>query len=237
MHLVFRNFVEGVRESRDLDGLRTIVADAIVPLDICRFAYFAPRYGERQELFFSTYPTSWTDHYFQQGYQEIDPVFPLARERMEPLRWGRGAMMPAIAARQHQLFDEAAEFGIRNGLTIPLCDDAGAFAALTFAADSGDRAFRHTVKQNLRTLQLMAVVVHAAMQRTFAGPRVIDGVMLTAREVECLRWAAQGKSAWEISRILGIARRTASFHLENAKAKLGVRSVCQAVALFAATQR
>src|SRR2546430_191863 len=45
--------------------------------------------------------------------------------------------------------------------------------------------------------------------------------------------ASNGKrsqSTWEIGRILGMARRTAGFHLENAKAKLDVHSICQAVA-------
>ena len=60
-----------------------------------------------------------------------------------------------------------------------------------------------------------------------------DGLACSRRELECLSWAARGKSAWEIGRILGIARRTLSFHLDNAKAKLGVRTICQAVARIA----
>ena len=67
-------------------------------------------------------------------------------------------------------------------------------------------------------------------------PNVHRGVSLSPREYECLEWAAQGKSAWEIGRILGISRHTAAFHLENAKAKLGVRSICQAVARLIASR-
>jgi DNA-binding CsgD family transcriptional regulator len=62
----------------------------------------------------------------------------------------------------------------------------------------------------------------------------IDGVSLSAREFECLEWAAQGKSAWEIGRILNISRHTVATYLENAKSKLGVRTVVQAVARLAA---
>jgi DNA-binding CsgD family transcriptional regulator len=32
----------------------------------------------------------------------------------------------------------------------------------------------------------------------------------------------RGKSAWEIGRLLNISRRTAAFHLDNAKMKFGV---------------
>ena len=57
------------------------------------------------------------------------------------------------------------------------------------------------------------------------------GRQTAPREIECLKWAAQGKSAWETGRIHGISRHTVAFYLDNAKAKLGVRSTVQAVAL------
>ena len=75
-----------------------------------------------------------------------------------------------------------------------------------------------------------AMYFHAHARRKVAPDRVVDGVALSPREFECLDWAAQGKTAWEIGRILGVSRRTAAFHLDNAKAKLGVHSISHAVA-------
>ena len=71
---------------------------------------------------------------------------------------------------------------------------------------------------------------------TFAADHVVDGAALSPRQFECLEWAARGKSAWEIGRILGISRRTVAFHLDNARAKLGVRTVYQAVARLSASK-
>ncbi|OWT59087.1 helix-turn-helix domain-containing protein [Candidimonas nitroreducens] len=45
---------------------------------------------------------------------------------------------------------------------------------------------------------------------------------LTDRELDCLSWAAIGKTSWEIGAILGIAERTANFHIHNACRKLQV---------------
>jgi LuxR family quorum sensing-dependent transcriptional regulator len=53
---------------------------------------------------------------------------------------------------------------------------------------------------------------------------------LTARELECLAWAAQGKSEWEMARILGISEHTAEKHLINARVKLGAVNRVHAVA-------
>jgi DNA-binding CsgD family transcriptional regulator len=51
------------------------------------------------------------------------------------------------------------------------------------------------------------------------------------RERECLRWCKAGKSAWDISRILGISERTAQFHISNAMAKLGAPNRITAVVM------
>jgi LuxR family quorum sensing-dependent transcriptional regulator len=57
-----------------------------------------------------------------------------------------------------------------------------------------------------------------------------DDVELTPRERECLKWAARGKSEWEISQILGISEHTSEKHLLNAKTKLGASNRVHAVA-------
>ena len=72
--------------------------------------------------------------------------------------------------------------------------------------------------------------VGRAMQlHTMAG-NTIDHIELTPRERECLKWAAVGKSEWEISQILGISEHTSEKHLLNAKSKLGAVNRVQAVA-------
>ncbi|PLC50479.1 helix-turn-helix transcriptional regulator [Pollutimonas subterranea] len=45
---------------------------------------------------------------------------------------------------------------------------------------------------------------------------------LTDRELTCLRWAAVGKTSWEVGVILGLTERTINFHVHNACQKLGV---------------
>jgi DNA-binding CsgD family transcriptional regulator len=72
-------------------------------------------------------------------------------------------------------------------------------------------------------------------QRTTGAPigerlRAKEIRRLTMREVECLGWAAQGKSEWEISQILGISEHTAEKHLINARVKLGAVNRVHAVA-------
>ena len=53
----------------------------------------------------------------------------------------------------------------------------------------------------------------------------------TPKERDVLRWVLQGKTSWEIGRILSISERTVKFHLKNVYQKLNVSNRAQAVAL------
>ncbi len=148
-----------------------------------------------------------------------------------PFEWDEAPANSSLA--QRQLFDEAAQFGIRCGFVIPFHQPGYPIAAMTIVSAESTAAFQQSIQANRPVLQLMAVFVHLHARRILSAGRVVAGVKLSRRELECLSWAARGKSAWEIGRILGIARRTLSFHLDNAKAKLGVRTICQAVVRIA----
>lgn len=64
----------------------------------------------------------------------------------------------------------------------------------------------------------------------FASSINSEVAKLTGREKEVLKWIGQGKSNWEISRILGISERTAKYHTSNILEKLGISNRVQAAA-------
>jgi DNA-binding CsgD family transcriptional regulator len=205
------------------------MSQAAAGLDLSCFAYLSmpDKTGGLAGLI-SNYPSAWTTHYLQSHYERFDPVIIQALSHPEPFEWGLGVGSLAPSKSQ-ELFEEAARFGIRYGFTIPIHNDSGPVAAVTFAADERRPQFERTISEHARVLQLMAMYFHAHAQRRIGSNRPIAGASLSPREAECLEWAAQGKSAWEIGTILGISRHTVATYLENAKAKLGVRTIVQAV--------
>ncbi|WP_394890370.1 autoinducer binding domain-containing protein [Mesorhizobium sp. AaZ16] len=237
MQIVFETFVEKLSESVDEADFREAMAGTAAYLDLLTFAYLSlPPQPSGKPRLISNYPASWTAHYLQNRYQKIDPVIMRARCGGCPFRWGSDMGGVMTSPVQQRLFDEAAEFGIRCGLTIPIVDRRGCFAAVTFAADEPNPAFLRVAERYEQALQLMATCFHISVRHRLSGNRTVDGVVLTPREYECLQWAARGKSAWDIGCILGIKPRTAAFHLDNAKKKLGVRTKDQAVALLASSR-
>jgi LuxR family quorum sensing-dependent transcriptional regulator len=58
--------------------------------------------------------------------------------------------------------------------------------------------------------------------------------LLGPRERDAIAYVAEGKTDWEIARIMGIAESTARFHVDNARRKLGAVNRAHAVARFLA---
>ncbi|WP_049823577.1 LuxR family transcriptional regulator [Bradyrhizobium sp. WSM2254] len=238
MRYVFQAFIDQLIESTDVDDLRLGMAETAAALDLCCFAYLAlPSRPDAQPLLISTYPSSWTSHYVQQQYHRFDPVIIQSLRRDKAFEWGLGLGPEVHSEPARQLFEEAARFGIRCGFTVPIHESGVAVATVTFAANERAASFGRSLRRHARILPFMATVFHAHAQRKLRACDQIDGVSLSRREIECLNWAAQGKSSWEIGRIMGISHHTVAFHLDNARTKLGVRSTIQAVARFVAAGR
>ncbi|MBR1177040.1 LuxR family transcriptional regulator [Bradyrhizobium sp. KB893862 SZCCT0404] len=237
MHRIFQTFIDLLSSAEDTEDFARAMATTAAALDLSFFAYLAlPRLPADKPRLISTYPAKWSSHYLRSEYQRIDPVIERALQTPEPFRWGLDIQSKTSSAAQQRLLDEAAQFGIRLGFTIPIHDDCGPLAALTFAADQPRNPFETCIAEHSRVLQLMTLYFHAHVRRKLTNNRRVGAVLLSPRELECLEWAGRGKSAWEIGRILGISRHTVSSHLESAKEKLGVRTVVQAATRLAAAK-
>jgi LuxR family transcriptional activator of conjugal transfer of Ti plasmids len=237
MHRLFQKFVDQLSNASNSGDLREAMSDAAMALHLSCFAYlWVPQRPNAKPHLISNYPSAWTTHYLQNHYERFDPVIIRALGHPDPFEWGLGVGSMTRPKAQRELFEEAAKFGIRHGFTVPIHDNRGPVAAVTFAADDRLPQFERSINEHARVLQLMAIYFHAHARRRIASEQKINDLSLSPRELECLEWAAQGKSAWEIGCILGISRHTVATYLENVKTKLGVRTIVQAVARLTASK-
>ena len=236
MDRIFRMFVDTLNGNPDITVLRSAMIDITAAFQLDRFAYLiVPHQVDTGAKLISNYPDAWTQRYLAESYQHLDPVIGSVTHRSEPFQWGDAYWSRDLAGSQRQLMDEATQFGIRYGATIPIKDPQCRIAALTFAADQRCGSFTRCVERHQTLFQLVAVLFHSRAGLRLAPSRYISGISMSPREFECLEWAARGKSAWDLGAILGISRRTAAFHLDNARSKLGVKTISQAVAKLAAS--
>lgn len=77
-------------------------------------------------------------------------------------------------------------------------------------------------------LHALALKLLGAYNDLGSGP-LSDAARLTRREIQCLKWAAAGKTDAEIGQIVDISTPTVRFHMRNAAEKLAVTGRSQAV--------
>ena len=151
-------------------------------------------------------------------------AMPADPSRIRTCRYLRGAAPAAVDAvlggiGAHSLFVAVAE-------TVP----AGpTLACLSLAFGRGSACAREGVQPLLKEVGHHAAALMLDAYLGLPGARA-DGVRLSAREGECLHWAAAGKTSWETACILGVRERTVNFHLGNAFTKLKVNNKQAAVA-------
>ena len=112
----------------------------------------------------------------------------------------------------------------------------GQIGAVSFTLDDRTRTdLSDAFEAHATALGLMSRLFIAGYVRVRAEPRRLPSIApLSKREVECLKWAAAGKTDVEISLILDLSRATVRFHLRNASRKLN--AVNKSQVLFKAAQ-
>ncbi len=205
--------------------------------EIFEFDFFL--YGQRvptsfvapQIFIISGFPETWWQRYKEANHIEIDPTLAHCQQSLLPVSWSDLAARPDVSARERHFMMEAREHGLGCGITFPVHGAHGEKALLSLGRYRCPAAGDSGVDPLVPHLQLLAHHLHEAVRRTIEIEEIAtDRPRLSARERECLLWAAEGKTAWETGQILGITERTAIFHLHNAAGKLNVSNRQHAVA-------
>jgi len=164
----------------------------------------------------NNYPPAWQERYHSQGYLKIDPTVRHGVRSLEPLLWS-----DTLFAGAPQMWHEARGAGLRFGWAQAARDPRGIGGMLTLAR-SHERLTPAELRSKGMKMAWLAQASHLAMARCLTPVLVPEAAArLTGRELEALKWTADGKSSEEIALILGISTRTVNFHLANAVAKLG----------------
>lgn len=224
-------FIARLKTASDLGTIASIVEEALRKCGFDRFAYLLihPPGGPIEPVYIGNYPEAWSEHYVANDYVNIDPVMSTASNAIAPINWqDLSSRLPARSA-QRRVLNEAREFGLRGGITVPVHGPAQGFATMNVAADVSDDSFAELWQQNRHLLQLIGLYSHEAVTRlgTSSVPRTLP--KLAPRERECLLWTARGKTAWEIAAILSLSQETVVHYLKSAGTKLSVHNKTHAV--------
>lgn len=183
------------------------------------------RAGEGEARFTTLHGTLQTDVaevFARAGFAGNAPLAKFILEARRPIVAGEVPPHLLSDAQQKALETARAKLAIGAGLIVPVQNDEANIGALLLAGR--DPMMTPIARSALHFLAQLSFTRVMALE----SKREVE--LLSPREAECLRLSAHGNTDGDIGRKLGISARTARFHIENAKKKLGVATRVQAVA-------
>lgn len=179
-------------------------------------------------LLLNAWPEEWSIRYLAENYVHSDPVIFRCRGTDQSFVWSEAVGATPLSARAKRVMNEATEFGMIDGFSVPIHSPGGIQAIVTFGGEKVDMS-----EKERAVLELIAIYAHkqlrGLMPRQKADPKHAAS-NLTARELEVIHWCSEGKSNWEIGQILGRSEKTVQHILASAQYKLDVTNRTQLVA-------
>lgn len=179
----------------------------------------------------NSYPNEWREIYRDKALIKTDPTLIYAESHHIPTSWNDLMCHHDNNEDVRKYMHYAKKCNINSGLSFPLHGNIGNTAVFSLASKSITPLSQEMTNLALTFGTLFANHLHGAILRLFEkGLLTIKKKQLTIKERECLFWVAEGKTTWEIAKILKILDRSVVYHLEKIITKLEVKNRQQAVA-------
>lgn len=221
-------WINKLQDAKSINDVKVNCQTVLEQIGVQFFKY--SWYGQsalgNKEFSFYTCPPAWLEKYMQEGYSEIDPKVRHCKHKITPMLWSKDHPIETNDEKVKEFWTDSYDYGLTKGITIPIRGVRNGFGML---CTSFDPEIRHTndILHTLPTLQIMAPYIHETIENLVN--KTIPIPDLTNRELECLKWAVNGKTAWETAQILKITERTAIFHLQNSTKKLAANNKYHAI--------
>lgn len=176
-------------------------------------------------IMLSGWNEDWLERYVTRDYVQIDPIARRLQSAADPFTWSESIAGRRIGSAARKVMDEAASFGMNDGLCVPLYDLDGRRSVLSLAATRVDLS-----PAERGVLHLLGIYCQNHIRELIGAGAQSDRPTLSPRERECLQWTAAGKTSWEISSILNLSQNTTDDYIASATRKLGAANRTQAVA-------
>ena len=183
-----------------------------------------PNMGPDDLFIRNNWAPEWWDQYIRERFFLVDPISMASFVENRPFYWSDAVRKYGVSLASQRVMAEAAEFGLREGLTFAFSDGQHWRSVVSVGRNDMSRL----AEDDVGLLYLASIHFGMAMSAHKAPAR---SDRLSEREREILLWVACGKTAWEIGQILTISKNTIDRHLYNIRRKLKATTNAHAVSL------
>jgi DNA-binding CsgD family transcriptional regulator len=227
---MLEGFVQNIMSCTTLDAVQGALRKEVARHGFANSAYrtvVPTASGIESRYVFRNWSKEWIQLSETKGFARSSFTATEARRRMMPFSWLDIRAARPFSPSEEECWNDMGDFGWRDGFVIPVHGPRGYLATVNMASREADLDLSPLQRLHL---QMVALVVHERCRALSGAVTKSAFNGLSARELECLRWVAAGKTDWEIGKILSISAATAKFHVDRARTKLGARTRAEATA-------
>lgn len=149
----------------------------------------------RKDIAGTNYPEDWVNHYTSRGYTKTDPSRRIALWSSNSFFWGE--MKGMIKKKERRVFDEAKEFGLASGVSVPIFNAgvlSGGVGIYSNTKEHEDPRLRQTLTM---MVGLFATVLHNLAHAEMGDQAFIHppAAQISKREADVLRLMVRGMRA------------------------------------------
>jgi LuxR family quorum-sensing system transcriptional regulator CciR len=229
---IVQDFSRAARGAADIAQLHALLREAVQALGFDHFLL----QGAAGRIWLADLPPGWT----QAAAPSADAVLAVSSQSYAPFLWSDIPRLLPLTRGQRDFLDAAHAAGTGAAVTAPVHRARGGSEAGGYSIFAGCCSFLMTSGASLPLGSLAAAHYIGALAFDAAEilrqeyvpqdrPAVPRGPQLTPRQRDCVVLVAQGKSDWQIGRLLGISESTVHKHVEDAKRRFGVSTRIQLV--------
>jgi len=168
----------------------------------------------------------------------VSPIAAVCRMSTRPFAWDAQTVADAVQENKGRASLEwplTPDRGFYGGITVPVHMPRGRTGSVSWYSRDPEVKVGTILDTHYDVLRLAGL---RFLDLAYSGradiETSVDAAMpLSERELECLTWAALGRTDVEIGAVIHRSPTTARFHIDNAVRKLGARNRTQAVAMAA----
>lgn len=177
----------------------------------------------------NNYSVRWNQLYKDNRYALVDPLLKESMRCQLPLLW-----TPELFAGERELARQYQAHGLCHGVSQTVHGINGGTSILSLSRSQDSISIAEFYDKAGDILWLANLMHNALVPRIEeqAQQQLIDSgqqASLSSRELEVLKWTAQGLTSVDVANVLMLSERTVNFHIARCIEKLGVCNKLSAV--------
>ncbi|AYM60987.1 autoinducer-binding transcriptional regulator TraR [Agrobacterium fabrum] len=226
-----QHWLDKLTDLAALRGDENVLKDALTHLaqqaGFSAYAYLYIRPGHT--IASSNYDPKWRSIYFKRKFEAVDPIVKRAKSVKRAFTWSGDEERRRVSKGECAFFDQAADFGIRSGITIPIRAANGSTSMFTLASHKPII----DLQRDIDPVAAAAAVgqLHTRMSLLPLTPTAQHPAWLDPKEAAYLNWISVGKTMEEAADLEGVKYNSVKSKLEEARKRFQIHTMPHLVAL------